>query len=153
MVILSANIYLVRKIAEKYNGLEKIHCMFETYSELYQLLRHYDPMLSLEELKNMSEEQLRKFLYQFPAVKNELDQARRTKKNHFYPNSGLIKLSTVHSYKGLESKTVFYLMDEKDTAEIVYTSITRTVENLIILDKSKQSQFSEFFKSEMGENT
>ncbi|MDC9566702.1 MULTISPECIES: hypothetical protein, partial [unclassified Pseudoalteromonas] len=69
------------------------------------------------------------------------------------PNSGLIKLSTVHSYKGLESKTVFYLMDEKDTAEIVYTSITRTVENLIILDKSKQSQFSEFFKSEMGENT
>lgn len=153
MVILSSNIYLVRKIAEKYNGLEKTHCMFETYSELYQLLRHYAPMLSLEELKNMSEEQLRKFLYQFPAVKNELDQARRTKKNHFYPNSGLIKLSTVHSYKGLESKTVFYLMDEKDTAEIVYTSITRTVENLIILDKSKQSQFSEFFKSEMGENT
>lgn len=153
MVILSSNIYLVRKIADKYNELEKTHCMFETYLELYQLLRHYAPMLSIEELKNMSEEQLRKFLYQFPVVKNELDQARRTKKNHFYPNSGLIKLSTVHSYKGLESKTVFYLMDEKDTAEIVYTSITRTVENLIILDKSKQSQFSEFFKSEMGENT
>uniref|UniRef100_UPI00404766CE AAA family ATPase n=1 Tax=Rheinheimera sp. TaxID=1869214 RepID=UPI00404766CE len=150
IVILSSNIFLVRKIAEKFCGLEKTHCMFETYSELFQILKNYEQQLRLEDLRNMPEEKLRDILYKYPDVKNELEQARRTKKNHFYANSGLIKLSTVHSYKGLESRTVFYLMDDNDTPEVAYTSITRTTENLIIFDLSKESQFSNFFKNEIG---
>lgn len=150
VVILSSNIYLVRKLADKFQEIEKTHCMFETYHELHQMTSAYDHSLSLERLKLMSEDELHQYVYKNKELHSDMERARRTKKNHFYANSGLIKLSTVHSFKGLESKTVFYLMDEKDTPEIVYTSITRSVENLIILDVSKQSQFSEFFSSRMS---
>lgn len=150
VVILSSNIYLVRKLAEKFQEIEKTHCMFETYHELHQMISAYDHSLSLERLKLMPEDELHQYVYKNKALHSDMERARRTKKNHFYANSGLIKLSTVHSFKGLESKTVFYLMDEKDTPEIVYTSITRSVENLIVLDVSKQSQFSEFFSSRMS---
>lgn len=152
VVILSSNIYLVRKLVDKYQGVEKVHCMFETYEELHQLLSVYDSITTLDNLKLMPEKELRKIIYGYKELKSDLERARRTKKNHFYANSGLIKLSTVHSFKGLESKTVFYLMDDKDTPEIVYTSITRSVENLIILDVSKESQFSEFFNSAMNKS-
>jgi hypothetical protein len=145
VVILSSNLYLVRKLVEKYKNIEKTHCMFESYEELYQLLSTYEPNLSLENLKAMKERELRKTIYKYDNLNSEIDRVRRAKKNHFYANSGLIKLSTVHSFKGLESKTVFYLLDDKDTAEIVYTSITRSIENLIILDISEKSQFSVFF--------
>ncbi len=150
VVILSSNIYLVRKLADKFQEIEKTHCMFETYHELHKMTSAYDHSLSLERLKLMSEDELHQYVYKNKELHSDMERARRTKKNHFYANSGLIKLSTVHSFKGLESKTVFYLMDEKDTPEIVYTSITRSVENLIILDVSKQSQFSEFFSSRMS---
>ncbi len=150
VVILSSNIYLVRKLADKFQEIEKTHCMFETYHELHQMISAYDHSLSLERLKLMPEDELHQYVYKNKALHSDMERARRTKKNHFYANSGLIKLSTVHSFKGLESKTVFYLMDEKDTPEIVYTSITRSVENLIVLDVSKQSQFSEFFSSRMS---
>ncbi len=152
VVILSSNIYLVRKLADKYQGVEKFHCMFESYEELHQLLSIYDSKITLNELKLMPEQDLRKIIYGYKELQSELERARRTKKNHFYANSGLIKLSTVHSFKGLESKTVFYLMDDKDTPEIVYTSITRSVENLIVLDVSKDSQFSEFFNHNMNKS-
>jgi hypothetical protein len=150
VVILSSNLYLVRKLVEKYKNIEKTHCMFESYEELYQLLSTYEPNLSLENLKAMKERELRKTIYKYDNLNSEIDRVRRAKKNHFYANSGLIKLSTVHSFKGLESKTVFYLLDDKDTAEIVYTSITRSIENLIILDISEKSQFSVFFKNNMN---
>ena len=152
VVILSSNIYLVRKLVEKYQDIEKLHCMFETYQELHGLLSVYDTELSLEELKLMPKVDLRKTISSYKELKTDIERARRTKKNHFYANSGLIKLSTVHSFKGLESKTVFYLMDDKDTPEIVYTSITRSLENLIILDVSKESQFSGFFNSNMNKS-
>jgi superfamily I DNA/RNA helicase len=152
VVILSSNIYLVRKLADKYQGVEKFHSMFESYEELHQLLSIYDSTTTLDELKLMSEKELRKIIYGYKELQSELERARRTKKNHFYANSGLIKLSTVHSFKGLESKTVFYLMDDKDTPEIVYTSITRSVENLIVLDVSKDSQFSGFFNHNMNKS-
>jgi len=149
VVILSSKIYLVRRLVEKYQGIEKLHCMFETYEELHQLLLKYNPNITLEQLKSMPEEGLRKTIASYGQLKADIEQARRTKKNHFYANSGLIKLSTVHSFKGLESKTVFYLMGVQDTPEIVYTSITRSVENLIVLDVSQKSKYSEFFNNNM----
>ncbi|MFG0802423.1 nuclease-related domain-containing DEAD/DEAH box helicase [Leclercia adecarboxylata] len=146
IVILSSNIFIVRRIAELFNEREKTHCMFETYHELFQLIAQYSHDYSVESLKVMKEEELRGVIKRFPLLKIDLERARRTKKNHFYANSGLIKLSTVHSFKGLESKTVFYVMDDKDTPEIIYTSITRSTENLIILDKSKEVPYLDFFK-------
>lgn len=147
VVILSSNIFLVRRLAEKFNELEKTHCMFETYAELMELFKTYEHGFNIESLKLLSEEGLRDAIKKHTMLKTDIERARRAKKNHFYANSGLIKFSTVHSFKGLESKTVFYVMDEKDTPEIVYTSITRSLENLIILDKSSDARYADFFHS------
>lgn len=149
IVILASKVYLARRLADKFNGVEKTHCMFETYDELSQLSRMYDSNCDAEKLKSMSEIELNTFIKKYPKLKQDLEHARRMKKNHFYANSGLIKASTIHSFKGLESKTVFYLMDEKDTPELVYTSITRAAENLVILDKSDTSPYSDFFSGMM----
>ncbi|QYK05830.1 nuclease-related domain-containing DEAD/DEAH box helicase [Shewanella zhangzhouensis] len=150
VVILSSNIYHVRRLAEMFQDIEKTHCMFETYQELHQMIAVYDSSISFEKLKSMSEDDLWQTINRHKGLTSDIERARRTKKNHFYANSGLIKLSTVHSFKGLESKVVFYLMSEKDTPEIVYTSITRSVENLIILDVSNENQFSTFFNDCMN---
>lgn len=152
VVILSSKIYFVRKLVEQFQNVEKVHCMFETYQELHELLSVYDSNITLESLKFMSQNTLQNTLESYKGLQTKIVQARRTKKNHFYANSGLIKLSTVHSFKGLESKSVFYLMDDDDTPEIVYTSITRSVENLIILDISKGNRFSDFFNNNMNKS-
>lgn len=157
VVILSSNIFLVRWLNERFIQEEKTHCMFETYEELTSMLpfehrllpialKSGDSIVRLNALKKLTEKELSKLIRDIE-LKETIDSARRAKKNHFYANSGLIKLSTVHSYKGLESKTVFYLMDDDDIPEIVYTSITRSTENLVILDKSDKNQFSDFFRN------
>ena len=150
IVILASSIYLVRRLSEQFVGAEKTHCMFETYDELAQLFKIYNPDYDIEKLKELSECDLTALIKRYPNLKKDLERARRMKKNHFYANSGLIKVSTIHSFKGLESKTVFYVMDDKDSPELIYTSITRTVENLVILDKSKESPYSDFFANEIS---
>lgn len=111
--------------------------MFETYQELAALLRASESVLC-----EMDESEINKHI---KANKNDIERIRRVKKNHFYANSGHIKLSTTHSYKGLEGKTVFYLMQENDSSELVYTSITRSTENLIVLDMGGRNPSSKFF--------
>ena len=145
IVILSSRKYLLRKVSERFNKIEKTHCMFDTYSELYELLRIHDKELSLEGLKCLSAKELYERYIREYNLKTEINDMCRIKKNHFYANSGLIKLSTTHSFKGLESKTVFYILDDKDTPEVIYTSITRAIENIIILDISVEKKYKEFF--------
>lgn len=63
----------------------------------------------------------------------------RNKKLHFWMNSGCIKISTIHSFKGWESKVVFLILDKvsdgKSTFdELLYTGITRCCSNLIVLN-------------------
>ena len=81
--------------------------------------------------------------------KENIERVRRAKKNHFYANSGLIKLSTIHSFKGLESKTVFYIMSEEDDPEVVYTSLTRSSENLVIFDIGNKNSCSNFLSEHL----
>ncbi|MGG4783544.1 nuclease, partial [Morganella morganii] len=145
IVILSSNIFLVRRLNERLNKFENTTCMFETYEELIELLPERKECYDINKLKLLTKDELRDFIKQHTGIKSDIERVRRTKKNHFYPNSGLIKLSTIHSFKGLESKTVFYIMDDKDTPEIIYTSITRSIENLIILDKSSEGKYKNFF--------
>jgi hypothetical protein len=138
VVILSSKISLVRQLNELLIKDEKTHCMFETYEELATCAG-----ISIEKLKKLDENEINNLVNQ---NKEDVERVRRAKKNHFYANSGLVKLSTIHSYKGLESKTVFYVMDEKDDTEIVYTSITRSSENLVIFDVGSKNKCSEFLK-------
>ena len=142
VVILSSKISLVRQLNELLIENEKTHCMFETYAELATCIN-----MRIEDLKELNEDEINTKIKQ---NKDNIDRVRRAKKNHFYANSGLVKLSTIHSYKGLESKTVFYVMSEDDDAEIVYTSITRSSENLVILDVGSNNKCSSFLKGEIN---
>lgn len=138
VVVLSSKISLVRQLNELWIESEKTHSMFETYEELAICTN-----LSVENLRELSENEINILVKQH---KEDIESVRRTKKNHFYANSGLVKFSTIHSYKGLESKTVFYLMGEEDDAEIIYTSITRSSENLVVFDIGSNNKCSDFFK-------
>lgn len=112
--------------------------MFETYEELAKCTNK-----SINELIGLDENTINTLIKQ---NKEDIERVRRAKKNHFYANSGLIKLSTIHSYKGLESKTVFYIMSDEDDVETVYTSITRSSENLVIIDVGSKNACSAFLK-------
>ena len=77
-----------------------------------------------------------------------LEAIRGSKKFSFNLNSGLVKLSTIHSFKGLEASTTFYILSEEDNDELVYTGITRANHNLINYIPSSCS-YGEFFRQEI----
>ncbi len=83
-----------------------------------------------------------------PKFQEEIEIIRRRKKCFFMQNSGLIKMSTIHSFKGLEAQTVFCILSPEDEAEMVYTGITRAQKNLVVFDSPK-SDFCTFFKVHM----
>lgn len=77
----------------------------------------------------------------FSLSKNNLmlkDQISRNKKIHFKMNCGMLKVSTIQSFKGLEGRVVFLIIDKEINEigfhEILYTGITRAKENLVILN-------------------
>lgn len=142
VVVLSSKISRVRQLNELWREYENTHCMFETYEDLSVCTN-----MCIDELKKLDENEINILVNQ---NKECVEKIRRTKKNHFYANSGLIKLSTIHSYKGLESKIVFYIMGEEDDAEVVYTSITRSSEHLVVFDIGSNNVCSDFLKIEMA---
>lgn len=77
-------------------------------------------------------------------TKDNINQIRRAKKVGFWLNAGMIKLSTVHSFKGWEIHTLFLLIDEQSTFELVYTGITRARQNIIIINLGN-TELSNFF--------
>jgi hypothetical protein len=83
-----------------------------------------------------------------PLFQEEISKIRRRKKCFFMQNSGLIKISTIHSFKGLEAQTVFCILTPEDEAEMVYTGITRAQKNLVVFDSSASS-FRSFFQAHM----
>lgn len=57
---------------------------------------------------------------------------------------GYMKISTIHSFKGWESKMVFLILDkyvpnEQSLDEIIYTGITRCKEHLYIINMNNES--------------
>lgn len=68
---------------------------------------------------------------------------RDNKKLHFWMNSGTIKISTINSFKGWESEVVFLIIEPKydnytvfnrNFDELLYTGLTRTRRNLIVIN-------------------
>lgn len=73
------------------------------------------------------------------AFAGKYEDIRNNKKAHFWMNTGTIKISTIHSFKGWESDTVFLILEKhKDGAtafdELIYTGITRCRSNLVIIN-------------------
>lgn len=77
----------------------------------------------------------------------EIENIRRCKKFSFWQNSGKLKLSTTHSYKGWESHCVILIIDEntkKDSLnELIYVGLTRAKEILYVINT--EEKFNEFF--------
>jgi ATP-dependent exoDNAse (exonuclease V) alpha subunit len=67
----------------------------------------------------------------------------------FTLNSGVIKVSTIHSFKGYESPTVFLIIDDVDSPELVYVGLTRAKINLVVFVK-KKSKYEDFFIKSLG---
>ncbi len=69
----------------------------------------------------------------------DYDFIRNNKKFNFWMNTGNIKISSIHSFKGWESDTVFLILQNRKEGdpsfdELLYTGITRTRSNLIIIN-------------------
>lgn len=74
-----------------------------------------------------------------------LRKAGVVRKIGFNLNSGVMKLATFHSFKGFESPTVFLFVHEEDSQELIYTALTRAMENVVVFlaDNSKYLDFFE----------
>lgn len=76
-------------------------------------------------------------------AESEYDDIRDNKKLHFRMNTGSIKISSVHSFKGWESEVVFLLIEKKNEGEkafdeLLYTGLTRTRSNLVVINLGNQ---------------
>jgi hypothetical protein len=98
--------------------------------------------------------------------KRDYDRKERQIKDTFTTDTPFLKLATIQSFKGWEAKTVILIImpernvmhksdtmseqDNKDTQfnvpELIYTGITRSRENLIVINVGNDT-YHEFFKS------
>lgn len=131
--ILSSKINILQQIEHLFNlHHEKTTTTFETLKEIQDI---YDATANMPDKARQASER-----------KKRCDDLRRIKKEHFHINSGLVKISTIHSFKGLEMKNVFVVINEDDIPELVYTGITRSIENLFVISLNN-SNYDEFINS------
>lgn len=70
-------------------------------------------------------------------------------------NAGVMKLCTIHSFKGWEINTIFLILEDgddgkiEDNDELIYTAITRAKKNLIIIN-NKNCRYKNFFEKNLG---
>lgn len=72
-----------------------------------------------------------------------------SKKKGFNLNSGVMKLSSTHSFKGFESPLIFLLVNNGDRAEMVFTGLTRAKENVVVFLED-ESRYLEFFTKHLA---
>lgn len=88
---------------------------------------------------------LKKLHEKYPHYKQlyqSLKYIRDNKKHHFWYDRGMLKLSTIHSFKGWEANTLFLILEEQyegsdfqtSFEELIYTAITRSKTNLVVLN-------------------
>ena len=120
MCIVGGEIAPLRQLEEAYKARtgEETNTTFETQEVYEMVLSDFD--------SNRLPTDFRK-----KEIEEKLEPIRRSKKFHFWQNRGTLKLSTIHSYKGLEAENIVFLLGGNDTDEIVYTAITRSKTNLL----------------------
>jgi len=126
VAVLCSDRNILKKINDEFIKIEKTIAMVETVEELNMLKTFSGP----------------------ETVQEDTEKLKRRKKTFFMQNSGLTKFSTVHSFKGMDSSTVFYILTEADSPELIYTGITRAKTNLIIIDLSN-STYADYLHKEI----
>ena len=106
LVVLSPTYETVRKLEYDFRHIahERTSYMGETKEEYAYLLKKYQ----LEGV-GLPEKNER--------FKRELEDIRRTRKIHFWPNPGTVKLSTIHSFKGWETHTLILVICDTNGVE------------------------------------
>lgn len=79
-----------------------------------------------------------------PKYSKKYQEISASKKKGFNLNSGVMKLSSTHSFKGFESPLIFLLVNNKDSPEMVFTGLTRAKENVVVFVES-ESRYFDFF--------
>lgn len=86
------------------------------------------------------------YLYKYGYSKIKIEEIRNFKKNKFDIYSDFIKLSTIQSFKGYESETLFLLITaDDDIDEVIYTAFTRATKNLYIVNVGNK-KYDKFFE-------
>ena len=88
-------------------------------------------------------------------LETALSEIRHLKRNAFNMNPGTIKLSTIQSFKGWEINTIVLVINENEqdnTPELIYTAITRTKGNLLILNCNNNIYHSFFLREIEGDH-
>lgn len=67
-----------------------------------------------------------------PKYSKKYQEISASKKKGFNLNSGVMKLSSTHSFKGFESPSIFLLVNRNDSPEMVFTGLTRAKENVVV---------------------
>lgn len=142
VVVMSESINILRDIEHELNKYQ-LRCMtnFET-DEQYQKLKESQSSPSL--------------------FQKDLREIRRAAKTHFTTDTNTIKLSTIHSFKGWESKSVililqpemqesetydgYYIQKRENTPALIYTALTRAKCNLFIINLGNP-KYDSFFKT------
>lgn len=81
-----------------------------------------------------------------PKYSKNYQEISAAKKKGFNLNSGVMKLSSTHSFKGFESPVIFLLVNDKDSPEMVFTGLTRAKENLVVFMEHDGPYFQFFSK-------
>ena len=159
IVVLASTVEVLRPLMNSFHnaGYPEWDITFETQEEWDRINKQF-LNLSEKQLKSKSElikklaketDSLREYgwrgqINQYDKFIKEYEQdkiksiysIRRHKKTHFNANSGKMKCSTSHSFKGFESSTVFLIILPTDTPEVIYTGLTRVINNVIVYDFS-----------------
>ncbi len=130
-----SSIIVLDDLNRVYNG------MFE--NRLEYICRKYGcDKIRFSELMNQNRDRLSSYLEEI--MNKDYDTIRNHKKAHFYMHPGYMKISTIHSFKGWESKMIFLIIDnhvpnDQSLDELVYTGITRCKEHLYIINMNNDA--------------
>lgn len=147
VVVMGESINILRDITCSYTNLTNMQSMinFETFEQ-------YD------ELQKQKQDNVAYF-------ERDLEDIRRAAKTHFTTDCKAIKFSTIHSFKGWESKNVilllqpemkddekfegYYIKAKENTPALIYTAITRARNNLFIINLGNK-RYDSFFRNNIG---
>lgn len=140
---LSHTVEIVREIdyCIRHYKHEQTQVMFET-QEIYEEI--------MSSVKNKNDLRI---------AKSKIEKIRRNKKFHFWMNPGMVKLSTIHSFKGWEIHTLVLILEnyaeDSDSTfsfdELIYTGITRCRHNLIVVNLGNL-KYHDFFNQVIGDD-
>ncbi|WP_291087397.1 MULTISPECIES: nuclease-related domain-containing DEAD/DEAH box helicase [unclassified Empedobacter] len=139
------NDYNSTKANNQISVLFTLYDLYLKYPEIFE-----DKLILWSKKFNTSKQELISFFNKFSEeislfresihtskISKNLKAIRDNKKINFYLNSGTVKMSTIHSFKGWECKNIFLIIENLDIEnfeELIYTGITRCKENLFIIN-------------------